>query len=412
MTNPAVVRVNRDRTQGAFLGLDSYQSLVKKERLSADLYLVMSKHVVFFTNSAELFLRQQQHLAEGIKKSGFKVTLICPIDSTVAQVREAGYACETIYLNRKSVNPILELWTLVSLIFLLRRLKPDIMQLFTIRPVVYGSLVARLLGVPLIVNTVSVVMLTPLLRWGLSWIFKNALNHEHIRFVFLNRDDQENYISKGWVQRGQSQVIPGAGVDTSEFLPPKAEPARPVRILYAGRFLKDKGLNELVQACDRLHAEDIPFRLVLCGQWDPSHTNFIGEERMQEILERKFVENLGFKQNMPAVYQEVHVVCLPSYREGFPQALIEAAACGRALVTTDVPGCRDVVTNGQNGFLSEVHSVADLHRALRALILDEDLRLRLGRRSREMALAKFDKTRLVEEGLRVYGEVVEERLAA
>lgn len=380
----------------------------------------MSKHVVFFSASADLFLHHRQHIVEGAKQSGMKVTIICPQDQSVQRLREEGYDCETLVLDRRSVNPILELWTFVSVLLKLRRLKPDVLHSFTIKPVLYGSIAGRLLGVPLIVNTITGLRLVfvhgqlgaKVMRPFVSWLFKNVLEHSQIRFVFLNRDEQEAYILRGLVKRERSQVIPAAGVDTNNFIPPRIEPNGPIRILYAGRFLKDKGLNELVQACDRLHAEEIDFRLVLCGSWDALRPNSISEERMNEIKGRKFVEDLGYKQNMVAVYQGVHIVCLPSYRDGLPQALIEAAACGRALVTTDVMGCRDVVIDGQNGFLSEVRSVADLHRALRALILDETLRLRLGRRSRDIALVGFDKTRLVEEGLKVYGLETEHRVAA
>jgi glycosyltransferase involved in cell wall biosynthesis len=363
----------------------------------------MGKHLVLFVKSAELFLSNHQHLAKGARDQGLKVTILCPNDPHVGQIRAAGFTCETVTMSQESSNPVRIFFKLAGLWSILRRLKPDILHAFSEKPVLYSCLVGAHLKIPSIVNTVTETSNVPAM---LRPFYRLAIRSSRIRFVFHNRDDHQRYIQQGWARPECAQIIPLTGVDTSLFGPPKTEPDLPVRILFSGRFLKNEGLLELVHACDRLRAEEIPFRLVLCGTLDFSQPGSLTAERWAEIESRPFVEYLGSRHDMHAVYHQIHIVCLPSYGDGISPVLMEAAACGRALVTTDLSGCREIVKEAENGFLAEARSVADLNLALRKLITDENLRIRFGQRSRELAVAYFEKSVVVEEGLRVYGEML------
>lgn len=371
----------------------------------------MADRLVLFTNSAELFLSHRQHLAQGAVSRGFEVIVICPPSPAVKTIVAAGYQCETVPLGRNSVNPLKELRSLFCIWQVLRRLKPQVIHNFTIKCVLYGTLAARATGCRQIVNTVTgrghVFLDSGLKAWTirgvLSVLYRIAFRAPQIHFVFQNADDRDLYVTRGWVAEDVSEVIPGTGVDTERFAP-APEPDGPVRILFAGRFLREKGLRELVRACDQLHKEKEVFQLMICGWLDMGNPSAYSQEDMERIARRPYVQIAGQRKDMENVYRSVHVVCLPSYGEGLPLTLVEAAAAGKPLVATDVPGCREVVENNKNGFLVELGNITALALALRTLIRDRATRDRFSRASRDLALKRFAKAHVVEAGLKIYSE--------
>ncbi len=375
---------------------------------------VMPKHIVMFINSSELFLSHRQHLARGAMEAGYKLTVLVPPGPNVQVIRDLGYNCETVTLGRKSIFPGHELRALISLYLKLKNLKPDILHSFTIKPVLYGSLVAKWLGIPRVVNTVTGLgfafidsgLKATVIRAILSVLYRFAFSDKTCEFIFQNRDDQEFYLKNNWVRQSQSLVIPGTGVDFEVFKPLALEVVREIPvILFAGRYLKDKGLGELIKACTELFRAGFQFRLLLSGQIDNGNPNSFSVSDVESWKQHAFIENLGHQKNMPAIYRLADIFCLPSYREGLPLALIEAAATGCALVATDVPGCREIVKTDENGFLVKARSVESLQAALQHLLVDGNLRQRFSTNARKMAMIKFNKTDLVDQGLQVYNSV-------
>ncbi|MGE0528704.1 MAG: glycosyltransferase family 4 protein [Bdellovibrionales bacterium] len=397
----------------------------------------MAKHLVLFLNSADLFLSHRQHLARGAEAAGYQVTVLCPPGPAVAEVVRLGYACATVPLGRKSASPLGEGLALLRVYRVLRQLKPDVLHNFTIKPDLYGTLAGRALGVARIINTVTglgyvFIDQNPrarILRALLTLLYPMVFRSSRVWMTFQNGDDLEFFRRRGWADSSLCSLIPGTGVDTERFRPhaktfvhmdihphvhthnqtrthldttAHTDTHARTRILFAGRYLKDKGLGELVSACSQLWSEGLQFQLLLCGRLDPGNPNSFTESEMGEIRRQPFVTDLGFRTDMDHVYPDADIVCLPSYREGLPLTLIEASACGKPLVATDVPGCRDVVRAGENGILVPVRNAAALAEGLRQLLLDSELRDRMGTRARDLAVERFEKQRVVQMGIELY----------
>ena len=223
--------------------------------------------------------------------------------------------------------------------------------------------------------------------------------------VFENNDDRLMLTAVGAVPREHSMVIPGVGVDTSIYHPAAQVPG-PVCVLLASRMLREKGVEYFVEAARRLKSRGAQARFVLIGVPDSFNPGSISEAQLRAWSDEGVVEWQGFRRDMPRALQEAHIVCLPTYyREGVPRILLEAAACGRAVVATDMPGCRDIVHDGVNGLIVPPHDVEKLVDALERLILDHDLRTRLGAAGRALVEQKFALPKVLDQFWQLYSEL-------
>jgi glycosyltransferase involved in cell wall biosynthesis len=221
--------------------------------------------------------------------------------------------------------------------------------------------------------------------------------------VLQNPDDQRELVSAGAVSPDRITLIRGSGVDLSEFLI-APEPAGPPVVVLPSRLVWDKGVREFVDAASELRRNGVRARFALVGDRDPDNPTSVPPGQLEAWQASGIVEWWGHRHDMPSVFAESHLVCLPSYREGLPKVLLEAAASGRPIVTTDVPGCREVVRHGENGLLVPARSVGPLAHALRELIADPARRARFGRRGREIVEAEFSVERVVEAHVALYRE--------
>lgn len=366
--------------------------------------------LVLFINSAELFLTHRQHLARQAQREGYQVTILCPPSPAVEKIRAGGFACATLPLQRQSLNPLNELRTLGHLYQFLRSEQPDVVHCFTLKPMLYGTAVARALGLPRVVNSVTGLGFSftastwraRVARAILHSIGRRIFRHPRIQFIFQNPEDRDFCIQQNWTTTEACRVIPGTGINPHQFQPGKPRESEICRILFAGRFLSSKGLPDLIQACDGLFARNLKFTLVLCGRLDPGNPCTLTRQHLREIIDRPYVEYLGYCEEMEKVYPTCDVACLPSTREGLPLSLIEAASCELPVVTTDVPGCRQVVISKVNGLLVKVHDVAALQTSLAQLIVNPPLRKHLGIQGRERVLREFDFQKTVPQCLETY----------
>jgi len=281
------------------------------------------------------------------------------------------------------------------------------------KPVVWGGIATRLLGVPAVVHAVTGLGYLFIRSGPAAWaqrqavkaLYRFALGHGNGRVIFQNGDDRDLFLRHRLVKAERVVMIRGCGVDMTEFSP-ASEPDGPPAVLFPARLIGDKGLNEFIAAVEILKARQVEARFVLVGRHDPQNPTNIDPARVADWQRRGLVEVGGFATDMPAALNAAHIVCLPSYREGLPRTLIEAAACGRAIVTTDVPGCREVVRHGENGLLVPVRDSAALAEALAVLIDDPERRRTMGARGRAMAEAEFSVERFVAESLDTYRAVL------
>lgn len=301
---------------------------------------------------------------------------------------------------------------LVDVARLYRRIRPDIVHCVALRPVLFGSLAARFVPVPAIVNAMAgqgfifvsksrvARMMRPIIKRALYFAL-TPNEGQRGRTILQNPDDRDFLVRERLLHGHRVDLIRGAGVDLREFTPGAPPTGTPVVVLPA-RMLWEKGVAEFVAAARQLREAGVRARFVLVGDTITGNPRWVDPGQLMTWQQEGVIEWWGHRSDMADVFRNCHIVALPSYGEGMPKALLEAAAAGRAIVTTDVAGCREVVREGDNGLLVRVRDSRTLAYAIRRLIEDVDLRIRMGARGRARAEREFSVERVVEATLRVY----------
>jgi glycosyltransferase involved in cell wall biosynthesis len=361
-------------------------------------------------------------LAKGLKAQGHDVLLISPPGEYGARLKALGFRWEALPMDRKSLNPLQELRLLAYLYQLYRREQAVLAHHFTIKCVVYGSIAALLTRLPARVNAVAGMgyvftnqaLKARLLRPVVRGLMRLVLNGRGARLILQNNDDMAAFDRTGLAKPELTRLVKGSGVDLTRFTP-RARPAhelevghhaQPTRVVLAARLLWDKGIAEYVEGARQLKAKGLPIHFLLAGAPDPGNPAAIPQATLDGWQAEGLIELLGQVADMAALFATADMVVLPSYREGLPKSLIEAAACALPLVTTDVPGCREVVTHEVNGLLVPVKDASALADAIERLHLNPAWARQLGRAARKRAMAEFDERIVIEQTLAVYEELL------
>jgi glycosyltransferase involved in cell wall biosynthesis len=359
------------------------------------------------------FCSHRLPLALAARDSGFAVTVATRVRAHGALIRKAGLELIPLRLRRRSHNPLSELRAMGEILEVYRRCRPDIAHHVALKPVLYGSLAARLARVPHVVNALAGLgyvfssddIRARVLRPAIEAGYRFLLNQRGSRLIAQNPDDLALLVSRGMIEAGRARLIRGSGVDLARFRPCPEPPGIPLVVLPA-RMLRDKGVEEFVAAARLLKSRGVQARFALVGDADAENPAALSEAKLQAWDKEKVVEYWGWQEDMAEVFAACHIVCLPSYREGLPKALIEAAACARPVVTCDVPGCREVVQHQENGLLVPPRNSAALAEALARLVSDPRLRERMGERGRVLAVERFSLQSMVDSTLQLYRELL------
>jgi glycosyltransferase involved in cell wall biosynthesis len=370
--------------------------------------------ILFVVTEDWYFISHRLSLACAARDAGLKVSVATAPGQFRHVIEKEGLNFYPLLLRRKNKTPMGEIFSIAQMASLYRRLSPDLIHHVALKPVLYGSLAARAVAAPSVVNAITGLgyafvnggphkrLLRKVMELGLMF----SILHRNSTMLFQNPDDQNLFIQKGIIKRSQARLIAGAGVDTRRFIPSPEPPSHPT-ILLPARMLWDKGIGELVQAARILKERSVDFRVLLAGRLDPCNAASIPEQQLKEWEQEGLVQWLGNVDDMPSLFARCHIVCLPSsYREGIPLALIEGAASGRPIVTTDMPGCREIVRHGHNGLLVPVASVRLLVEALHTLIADSEMRREMGQRGRALVIEQFSKEIIVGKTLDLYQELL------
>jgi glycosyltransferase involved in cell wall biosynthesis len=373
--------------------------------------------VVLFANTDWYLYNFRLSLANVLRQSGYEVVLLSPPGSYGPKLQELGFRWYAVPMDRRSLNPLRETILIAWLAGFLRRENADLIHGFTIKSAVYGSLAARFAGVPLCVNSVAGLgyvfssrdMRARVLRPIVRLVMRVALNRERSALILQNPDDVALFRLAEIVDENAIRLIKGSGVNCTRFSvrpPASDEDGRPLRVLLASRLLWDKGLAEYVEAARLLKARQRTVRFILAGNPDDGNPASVNKSTVELWVKEGLIEWLGHVGDMPELLSRTDVMVLPSYREGLPKALIEAAACGLALITTDAPGCREVVSrNGEDGLsvpVRDSHALAD---AIGLLDDDRAFCRKLGLAARDKALKEFDEAIVIKKTLAVYDEL-------
>lgn len=362
---------------------------------------------ILFANTDWYLYNFRLQYAQFLKDRGWDVVLMTPDGEHVEDMKQAGFRHITFNFSRKGINPLKEADTIRRIKQIYKEEKPDIVHHFTIKCVIYGSLAAEELGIRAIVNSITGLgylflsnnPLTKVLRSIVLKFYRKALSESQV--IFENPDDADLFLSLGLVNQDNRNIIVGTGVDTDVFHPIKAPDTVPLTVLPA-RMIRDKGILEFVEAARIIRAQGVKARFALIGKSDDGNPTSISYDELSRWQKEGDVEWWGWQDDIVTVLSMSDIVCLPSYREGLPRILIEASACGRPIVTTDVPGCHEAVEDGVNGFIVPVKDAQALAEALLKLINDPNLRSEMGSAGRQMAEQLFSIQRVNEETYEVY----------
>jgi glycosyltransferase involved in cell wall biosynthesis len=369
--------------------------------------------LLFFVTEDWYFCAHWLHFAVAAKRAGYRVTVLTRVHEHRRSILDAGLELIPIELSRHGLNPVQDLTLVRRLLRVYRELRPDLVHQVAMKPILYGSLAARLSGARGIVNLAAGLgvvfagrgpaahLLRPLLRAGFHLIARTCPS----RFVFQNPDDARRLFARG-EHDPRVKIIRGVGVDPDLFTPSPEPDGTPLVVLPA-RLIWDKGIREFVEAAGRVRAGGVNARFALVGEPDPSHPGSVPRAQLEAWQQDGRVEWWGHCSDMPTVYARCNICCLPTkYGEGLPTVLLEAAACGRALVATDAPGCREVVHHGDNGLLVPVGDAQALAESLARLLGDASLRHAMGRRGRQRVEAHFTRAKVEQETVTLYRELV------
>ena len=377
--------------------------------------------IVLFSNTDWYLYNFVSSFAISLRKTGYEVILVSPSGPYGQRLQALGFRWFAAPMQRKSFNPWSELRFLVWFVRFLRRERVTLLHAFTIKCVIYASLAARScqgiaraasvsgLGYSFTNRSVQARAVKPLVKWAL----RLALGGDRCRLILQNRDDVSLFYDYKLVDNEKIRLIRGSGVNTKRFRPAKKLPSiKNFRIVMPARLLWDKGVGELIEAAKLLKTRQVKVSIALAGESDSGNPAAISVEQVKEWHNQGVVEWLGKVDDMPAIFQSVNAVVLPSYREGLPKSLIEAAACGLALVTTDAPGCREVVTHEVDGLLVPIKDVESLADAIERLVNDPELCQRLGKAARHKVLTEFDSRIIDRQTMAVYDELIHSSIKA
>lgn len=372
--------------------------------------------VILFANTDWYLFNFRRSLANALKDEGHDVVLVSPSGPYGERLRALGFRWIPAPMHRRSLNVFKELALIRWLQKLIVQEGADLVHGFTIKCAVYGSIAARLARINGRVNAIAGMgyvftssdLLARCLRPVVRNLMRFALDGKNARLILQNPDDVSLFERARLVDSRRVHLIPGSGVDCRRFAPAEksGEDGVPFRALLPARMLWDKGVAEFAAAARELRAQGRHIEFILAGDRDAGNPAAVPDETLRSWVQEGVVTWLGHVEDMPALFRSVHVVVLPSYREGLPKGLIEAAACGLALVTTDVPGCREVVTDGVNGLLVPARDGSAVAKAIARLQDDPALRRKLGAAAREKALTEYDERIVIARTLNVYREVM------
>jgi glycosyltransferase involved in cell wall biosynthesis len=368
------------------------------------------KKLLFIVNVDWFFISHRLPIALEAIEEGYEVHIATTITGKLEMLENSGLIVHPLNLHRSHSGLLAVIAEFFEIFSLLRELSPNIVHLITIKPVLLGGIAARMLSVTAVVSAVSGLgfvfvkdgVIARLRRGVISFLYRLALGHPNQKVIFQNVDDQSKLSKLAALPTDQSVLIHGSGIDLSIYsmkLLPKGMPT----VLLAARLLGDKGVREFVRAAELVNKMERHARFVLVGKVDPLNPASIQQSELDSWKEKGIVECWGHRDDMPHVLSSATIVILPSYYgEGLPKVLIEAAACGRAVITTDHPGCRDAIEDGVTGLLVPVRNAEAIANAVLILLGDQQRCKEMGRAGRKRAEEMFDVKQVVAEHMEVY----------
>ncbi len=368
------------------------------------------KKIIYFTNSDWHFYAHLLPIALKAKSEGYEVKILTNISTFKEQIEKVAIEVIPINIKRNSLNPFTDLLLLYRIIKILGKEKPDILHNFTIKPIFYGSISNLFCPIPRIINNftgmgimfISNNFIIKLIRLTIVKLLTLITYYKQMLFIVQNTDDQTLLINLCNLAPTSVARQCSIGVDTTKFPALAEPPASPIIFALVARMIIDKGIYEFIDAAKILKQKGLDAEFWLVGEPDKKNGRSIKGNILKQYQTKGYIKYLGYQQNIEEIWKNAHVAVLPSYREGVSRSLLEAGAYGRAIITTDAPGGRELVQDKINGLLVAPKSTEDLVKAMELLILNPLLRKTLGAKMREEIFTKYDSEVLAEKMVKLY----------
>ena len=362
----------------------------------------MTKHdilrIAFIANTSWNIYNFRKGLVQHFLGRGEEVYVLTPKDEYTETIQAWGVCWFETPIDGTGANPLKDLSYFLKIQGIIRRIRPDVMLGYTIKSNIYGCLVAKFNKVPIICNVSglgTVFLVSGLAGKAALLLYRIAFRYANVIF-FQNADDKELFLSKVNLAYSKVDLVPGSGINISEFAFQEVEPSEPVKILMISRLIVEKGVHEFAKAAEYFK-DDTRVSFTLVGKLDTAHARAIEEEELNQWIAKGWITYLPHSDKIKELIKDHEVIALPSYREGTPRTLLEGAAMGRTLLATDVPGCREVVEDGYNGFLFQLKKEAQLISKIKLyLALDRDQKRELSKNSRALVEERFDENIVIQ----------------
>jgi glycosyltransferase involved in cell wall biosynthesis len=376
----------------------------------------MNKKILYVDNRSQYFVSHRLPLALAVRDqlAEVHVTTLSRREDDIKTITSNGMDFHRLAYNSNDRSVVKPIMLGLELARLFKELRPDLIHILTLKAMCVGGFAFLLADKSAVLMTVtglgyaftSRTLKARLLGTAVSTIMPPLLKRAGDDFIFQNLDDLTVFHEKFRIARERLHLIRGSGVEIRNY-PMLAEETGIPTVILVSRMLRDKGVTEFVEAATSLKLDGVQARFVLVGDPDPENPAGIPGSQLKEWHESGVIEWRGYCHDMLTLFSEAHIICLPSYREGIPKVLTEAAACGRPIVTTDAPGCREVVRHQENGLLVPPRDSHALAAALRILIKDPELRLSMGQNGRSLAENEFSLERVIKENFKLYERILE-----
>ena len=367
----------------------------------------MSKKLLFIVNVDWFFISHRLPIAIAAQKMGFEVHIATHFTKHKNELLEKGFILHSLDIKRNSQTPIDIVKNLINFRRKILIIKPHIIHLITIKPILLGSIAVKLIkenyNIVISITGLGYIftaqgLLSRLRTFCIKMVYRYALSNPRIKVIFQNDSDRNEVCKFANLKQNKTVLIPGSGVDIKKFAPQKKKINPPV-ILFASRLLKSKGIYEFIEASNLVNNKVI---FAIAGKVDKNHNDAITKKELELILRTNNIEYWGYSNKMEELLNRCTLLVLPSYREGLPKVIIEAAACGKPVITTNVPGCKDSIINKKTGILVPLKDSKAIAKAIDKLILNKELCEEFGNNARLLALSKFNLKHVVKEHKKIY----------
>jgi len=372
----------------------------------------MAPRILYVVTEDWYFLSHRLPMARAAKDAGYEVHVATRLKDGKAAIEREGFVPHALSWSRGSLSPLGSLSAIVELRRLLRELKPDILHNISLKPVLLGTAASLGLSATAVVNSVTGLgtvfigeaRVGGFARRSVRFALSRLLRRKQSRTVVQNPDDRAFVVALG-VKPDNVVLIPGSGVDTKALIP-LPEPPPPITAAYVGRMLADKGVLTLIDAFSRLGKQGSSLQLLLAGDCDKENPGSLAPEQLREFASLYGIHWLGHVADIRQVWARAHFAVLASRREGLPKSLLEAASCGRAMVATDAPGCREIAISGETALTVPVDDAEALASAMAKLTGDAEMRRRFGAKARALVEKKFSAEAIGRETVALYNSLL------